>query len=49
MGEVRITPTGVKSVGRIAPVGLQNNETYRHKPDWYFKKYWEKWNNPDQY
>ena len=37
MGEVRRTPTGIKSVGRIAPVGLQNNGMYRRNPDRYYK------------
>ena len=31
-----ITPTGITTVGGIAPVGLQNNGTYRHNPDRYY-------------
>ena len=29
-------PTGIKTVGRIAPVGLQILGTYRHNPDRYY-------------
>ena len=36
MVQETITPTGIKTVGRIAPVGLQNLGTYRHNPDRYY-------------